>query len=91
MIALSDPQNFSGWQNQGKLNHADYKINRIYHDFDKIAFALSMTQSAAGEKPRKCSVSPLFPLRLSIPNYDVIIPEANAINKGMSIIFKVLS
>jgi hypothetical protein len=80
MIALSDTQNLSGVQGLGRLNTADYKINRIYYDFDKIAFAFNLVASSSS-LPN--SQKTLFPLRIAIPNYTIIVPDSLPTDKGM--------
>ncbi|RKO92149.1 hypothetical protein BDK51DRAFT_20317 [Blyttiomyces helicus] len=52
---------------------ADAKIDRIYHDFDKIAVALEVpnTVSTLGREERKN----LLPVRLNIPNYTILSTE----------------
>lgn len=54
-------------------NQADDRIDRIYHDFDKIAFFLGFDQSqdtnSGGQEGRIASKDSIIPVHLDIPNY----------------------
>jgi phosphoinositide-3-kinase regulatory subunit 4 len=54
-------------------NQADDRIDRIYHDFDKIAFFLGFDQSqdtnGGGQEKRIASKDNIIPVHLDIPNY----------------------
>jgi phosphoinositide-3-kinase regulatory subunit 4 len=57
---LGDEQNFYG--------RADDRIDRIYHDFDKISFFLGFEPNA-GTEARMSSKHDIIPVHLDIPNY----------------------
>lgn len=52
-------------------SQADDRINRIYHDFDKISFFLGFesSQETAVHEKRAASKNGIIPVRLDIPNY----------------------
>ncbi|KAK9768736.1 Serine/threonine-protein kinase, variant 2 [Basidiobolus ranarum] len=68
----------------GSPNDADLRIERIYHDFDKIAYFLGFYESQAhsntetahlssGKSRGRCysrKVNSFLPIKYSIPNYD---------------------
>ena len=58
-------------EDQEIRTQADDRINRIYHDFDKISFFLGFgaSEEAAVLETRAASKNGIIPVRLDIPNY----------------------